>query len=243
MVAIQLDLERFEHNYRKIQEEVAGLATGAGHSAPEIIVVSKYLDVADTTRLLDAGVAPLGENRVDSLIEKTTAVDQQRGGVAVPDQWHFIGHVQRNKVARLIGRFGLLHSLDSRRLAAAVAKASSPPERCRCLVQVNVSGEESKGGLALSAGVNAVADEVADWITAFPQLQIVGLMTMAPQLSAAECRPHFARLRECLGQIQATLPAPDAAHFRELSMGMSNDYREAVQEGATLIRLGRVLYQ
>ncbi|MEM7166334.1 MAG: YggS family pyridoxal phosphate-dependent enzyme [Planctomycetota bacterium] len=245
MAAIELDIDRFLNNRARLLAEITELAAAAQRPTPEVVVVTKYVDAAATATLLERGIAPLGENRVADLTTKTGDLTTMPSAATAAARWHFIGHLQRNKVGRALGRFGLLHSLDNRRLAATIvaegAKLNVPP--CRCLVQVNVSGEASKGGVSASDSLQKAADEVLSWIESFPTLEIAGLMTMAPQLPSAACRPLFGRLRELRDLIQAGLSGRPKDRFRELSMGMSNDYREAVQEGATLLRLGRILYQ
>ncbi len=227
---LRLDLVRFEERLGCLRDEVAALSPGR---PPAIIVVTKYLSAEDTRRLRAAGIAPLAENRAAELAEKTGSDDREA--------WHFVGHLQRNKIATVLPRVGLLHALDSRRLAAALEAWLEKGEKgwCTCLVQVNNSGEASKGGLAPADAER----EIPLWVAEFPRVRIRGLMTMAPPIAAERCRPCFAGLRELRDRIRPRLPPEAAAGFVELSMGMSNDYRVAVAEGATLLRIGTRLYE
>lgn len=219
----------FEENYRRLRDELSS----AGSSA-KIVAVTKYLEPSDCARLRAAGYGPLGENRSDDLIRKS-------GDEPVRENWHFIGHLQRNKIPKVLPRISLLHSLDNEPLAAAMNRwlESQDSAPLDCLVQVNVAGEVSKGGLT----VDAAEQCVPDWSTRYPLLRLCGLMTMAPHVAPAECRQVFGALRELRDNLSAALPAEMRARFTELSMGMSNDYRIAAEEGATLIRLGRILYE
>jgi PLP dependent protein len=174
----------------------------------------------------DAGLHDVGENRVQEALSKMN-------DVTVPVRWHLIGHLQRNK-AKTVDRFALVHSVDSGRLADAVARVGDDRgEPVRSLMQVNVSGEEAKGGLS----PDEVGTEGERWL-GLRGLRVDGVMTMAP-LDADErtLRHTFAGARQVLQRLVA-LGHPAA----ELSMGMSNDYEIAVEEGATMVRLGTVLF-
>ncbi|MCA8959015.1 MAG: YggS family pyridoxal phosphate-dependent enzyme [Planctomycetes bacterium] len=226
----RLDLERFERNIEKIRDEVAALAPGP---SPTILPVTKYLDSDDCRRLHDHGYGPLGENRADALVEKA-------GDEPNPSDWHFIGHLQRNKISRVLLRISLLHSLDNERLASEIedwgARESRPVE---VLVQVNISGEMSKGGLTIAEA----RAKIPTWTERFRFVRVRGLMTMAPLEDPEASRPCFRGLRELRDDLRGLL-APEARdEFSELSMGMSNDYRIATLEGATLLRLGQLLYE
>lgn len=226
---LTLDLDRFRERHRIVSDEVAALAPGV---APRIVVVTKYLVPADTRRLIEAGFSPLGENRAPDLEEKHADGDG--------DAWHFIGHLQRNKLGKVLPRIGLLHSIDSQRLAESVENWLEREQRTLGgLVQVNVSGESSKGGLEPE---EALA-RVPEWVRQFSHLRLGGLMTMAPFEDPELTRPVFRAARELRDRIREALPAETAADFSELSMGMSNDYTIATEEGATLLRLGSLLYR
>lgn len=233
---ISLDYPRFQRNLERIGRELGELAAAASpaRKPPRIVIVTKYLDAADVRVLRVHGIGPLAESRADDLEEKTEKGED-------PENWHFIGHLQRNKVGKVMPRIGLFHALDSRRLADAIQQWAERTgvTACRCLVEINVSGEPTKGGLTVSEA----REEIPAWSRELPRVRISGLMTMAPLVPPEECRPVFRELRELRSRIAGLLPSHQVEHFQELSMGMSNDYPVAVQEGATLVRLGRALYE
>ena len=174
----------------------------------------------------DAGVRDVGENKVQEAAGKIAAVD-------VPVRWHLIGHLQRNK-AKALDHFSLLHSLDSGRLADAVCVVGlARGKAVDALLQVNVSGEDSKGGFSPEE-LRAEAER----LTTLVGIRVRGVMTMAP-LDAEErvLRATFAGAREARDVLREVGHPAD-----ELSMGMSNDYEIAIEEGATMVRLGTVLF-
>lgn len=220
-------------NLATIKERIAAALARAGR-APDsvtIIAVSKTHppDVIREARL--AGQRHFGENRVQELTKKRDAL----AGLDV--EWHFVGTLQTNKVRQLLPFSGLIHSLDRPSLAAELAKRAQALGRTQpCLVQVNVAAEATKAGLA--------PDDVIPFVrrvATLPGVSIQGLMTIAPLVADPEqVRPVFRRLRELADEIRALrLPAVDMRH---LSMGMTNDYLVAVEEGATLVRLGRAIF-
>ncbi|NUQ93184.1 MAG: YggS family pyridoxal phosphate-dependent enzyme [Gemmatimonadaceae bacterium] len=199
---------------------------GAGQQVTLVAVTKTH--GAEAVRAVHAlGARDVGENKVQEALPK---MDE----AAVPVRWHLIGHLQRNK-AKAVERFALVHSIDSLRLADAVSNVGAAlGRRIPVLVQVNVSGEETKGGFSpadLAAGVER--------IVAMKGLDVRGVMTMAP-FDAPErtLRGVFTGARGALETLRGG-GLPDA---RELSMGMSGDYEIAVEEGATIVRLGTVLF-
>jgi len=210
-----------------VRGRIADAVTRGGHGQDvTIVAVTKTHGPDAATAAWEAGIHDCGENRVQEALPKMQEV-------TAPVVWHLIGHLQRNKVASL-EHFALLHSLDSARLADAVHAFGMERGRAvDALVQVNTSGEMTKGGFALDA-LRAEAER----LTTLPGVRVRGVMTMAP-LDADELvlRETFAGARHGR-QILA-----DAGHpATELSMGMSNDYEIAVEEGATLVRLGTLLF-
>ncbi len=212
---------------QEVQGRIGAAVARGGHGQQvTIVAVTKTHGPDAVIAAWDAGLRDVGENRIQEALAKMDAV-------AVPVRWHLIGHLQRNKVKSL-PRFDLLHSLDSMRLAESVDQLGcTSGRRFDVLVEVNVSGEESKGGFTL-ADVSASASRLAS----MRGIRVCGVMTMAP-LDADErtLRTVFGgarRGRELLAE--AGNPAT------ELSMGMSNDYEIAVEEGATYVRLGTVLF-
>jgi pyridoxal phosphate enzyme (YggS family) len=210
-----------------VRERIGAAAArgGRGQSVTLVAVTKTY--GPDAVRAAWAvGITDVGENKVQEALSKMGAVD-------VPVRWHLIGHLQRNK-AKAVDRFHLVHSVDSPRLADAVAKVGAERGTAvRCLMQVNVSGEEAKGGLSPAE----VPVEGERWLE-LRGLRVEGVMTMAP-LDADErtLRATFSGAREIRDRLVA-LGHP----AKELSMGMSNDYEIAVEEGATMVRLGTVLF-
>jgi len=199
--------------------------SGRGPDEARILVAGKYYAPEQIAALADAGLELLGENRAEDLLEK-----QAMFGEAF--EWHFIGHLQRRKVKQVVGRVTLVHSVDSLRLVEELAKRA-PEEGVGALIQVNVSGEESKYGI--------VESEVESLLWAAAETGKVGVrgfMTLAPLVERTEdVRYVFAKLREIRDRLRASW----GSHFdlSELSMGMSSDYPVAVEEGATIIRIGR----
>jgi pyridoxal phosphate enzyme (YggS family) len=212
---------------RDVRQRIDAAARRGGHGqAVRIVAVTKTHGPDAVHAAWDAGIADVGENRVQEALPKMDAV-------SVPVRWHLIGHLQRNKVKSL-PRFHLLHSLDSARLADAVHELGQTLGRpIEALMQVNVVGETTKGGFA-----RAEWEREAERLRTLAGLRVRGVMTMAP-LDADEpvLREVFAGARAARDVLcRAGHPAS------ELSMGMSNDYEIAVEEGATYTRLGTVLF-
>ena len=207
-----------------VRAEIAQICERADRDPAELrlVAVSKTQPTEAIREALAAGQVDFGENRVQEGIVKLDELDDPGGSGA---RVHLIGHLQRNK-ARFAGRFASLQSVDSVRLAEAVARHLDAP--LEALLEVNVTGEASKQGFA--------PDELAETlprIAALPHLQVKGLMTIAPLVAdPEEVRPVFRRLRELR----------DELGLRELSMGMSNDYAVAIEEGATIVRIGRAVF-
>jgi PLP dependent protein len=215
----------------EVRERIERALARAGRSDPvTLVAVTKTHPVETARAALAAGIADLGENRVQELEAKARAVGR---GAA---RWHLVGHLQRNKVGRALPWFDLLHSLDSLRLAGALsAAAEGTGGTVRALVQVNTSGEESKHGLAPAGAVEAVGR-----MALLPALSLEGVMTMAP-LTADErtLRATFSAARRLGEDLARQVPGFRLAH---LSMGMSNDFEVAVEEGSTLVRVGSSLF-
>lgn len=211
-----------------IEKQIQEACTKAGRNPEDItlIAVTKSVSSNRAQTLVDAGVKHLGENRLEGLLEK----QEQVTGVV---SWHFIGNLQTRKVKDLIDKIDCLHSLDRMSLAKEVNKRAAEP--LDCFVQVNVSGEQSKSGITPEE-----ADEFFDQLEAFGNIRVIGLMTMAPNTDDQSLiRNVFRSLRELRDRIAARqLPY---APCTELSMGMSNDFMIAIEEGATHIRVGTAL--
>jgi pyridoxal phosphate enzyme (YggS family) len=214
-----------------VRATVAEAAARAGRSAQEIelVAVTKTHPPEAILEALDAGHFVFGESRVQEARAKIPLLPSRA-------RWHFIGHLQRNKIrhALAIG-FELLHGIDSletaRDLDRIAAEAGAFP---KLLLEVNVAGESSKFGFS-AANLRASMEQ----LLALSRLQIEGLMTIAPLAPEAEAsRPHFVRLRELRDAVQSEFRVP----LPQLSMGMSGDYAVAVEEGATLVRVGTAIF-
>ena len=216
----------------EIRETIARAAERSGRSGSDVFVlpITKGHPTSVLEAVARAGCEAVGENRVDEAERKLAEVG--RLGV----RWHMIGHLQRNKAGRAIRGFDVIESVDSVRLARRLHLEAEKAERVDVpiLVQVNAGGEEQKSGLEPAQLVDAVG-EMLD----LGRLRVLGLMTMAP-FTAEErvLRRTFSTARECLARCRAELQGFDG---RELSMGMSNDFEIAVEEGSTEVRLGTVL--
>lgn len=209
--------------------EAACRRSGRNPDDITIIAVTKYTTLEVAEEALAAGLAHIGENRWQDVKPKWEAI----GSRAV---WHFIGSLQTNKVKDVIGKFDYIHSLDRLPLAEELEKkAASRDLTVNVFIQVNVSGEESKHGMAPGE-----VETFLRQIRVMPHLRVVGFMTMAPIDAEGEAaRPVFRGLRELRDRINAMQLLP--YEIKELSMGMSGDFEAAVEEGATYIRLGTVL--
>lgn len=209
--------------------ETACARSGRSSSEVNIIAVTKYVSVEATQEVLDQGLLQIGENRAQNALPKIEAL----GDKAI---WHYIGHLQSNKVKDVVGKFSYIHSVDRLSLAKEInKKAEAIGEKVNVFVQVNVSGEASKQGVQPSEAKSLLTE-----IKKLPHLKVIGLMTMAPIVDKPEqTRPIFRGLRllrDELNQAQVT-----AEPMTELSMGMSDDFEIAIEEGATWVRLGTIL--
>ncbi len=212
-------------------ERIERARARAGRADPvTLVAVTKTHPVGVVRAAIAAGLGDVGENRVQEMDAKVAEVG--RGAV----RWHLIGHLQRNKAARAVALADLVHSLDSPRLAEALSAAALAADTVvPCLVQVNTSGEPSKYGLEPDGAL----DEIGR-MAELPGLRLEGLMTMAPFTDDERVvRRTFAALRELRDRAARQLPGFSG---RELSMGMSNDFEAAVEEGSTLVRVGSSLF-
>ena len=208
--------------WRAVRDEVDAIARGAGRDPAEVTVVavSKLQPAAAVVEAAQAGVTDVAENYAQELVAK-------QDEVALPGlRWHFIGKLQRNKARMVVGRAALIHAVDSLELAQEIGKRASAPQDV--LVAVNTGGEEQKSGVAPDA-----AGALVEAIAALPGVRVRGLMTMPPwPEDPEESRPYFRALRELR----------DRLGLEHLSMGTSGDYRVAIEEGATLVRIGTAIF-
>ncbi|MGE5552735.1 MAG: YggS family pyridoxal phosphate-dependent enzyme [Betaproteobacteria bacterium] len=221
-------------NLAGVRQRIAEAAGRAGRD-PEmvrLVAVTKGQALDDLRTILAAGVADLGENRVQELTAKAGALV----GAPLAPRWHMIGYLQRNKVKALLPWCRIIHSIDRLALGEELARRAEGGPPVEVLVEVNVAGEESKAGVR-----PAEAEELVRRLAKLPALRVRGLMTVAPASPEAERnRPIFRELRRLLERLNA-LQLP-GAELAELSMGMSQDYEVAVEEGATLVRIGTAIF-
>jgi PLP dependent protein len=220
-------------NVRSVMERVAAAAVRAGRNASDIELVAstKGRTLAEIDEAVSAGVRTIGENRVQ---EAEVKYSHLKGRVQV----HMIGHLQRNKVKDALKIFDMIHSVDSLRLAEEIDEAGERMgEAVPVLLEVNVSGERSKFGVAQEE-LCPILEKVA----ALRAIRVEGLMTMSPMSEDSErVRPVFRRLRELAGEI-ARQGFP-GVKMRQLSMGMTQDFEVAVEEGATMVRVGTAIFE
>jgi PLP dependent protein len=226
----------YEHllrdNLPRGEERVARATAWTSRSdVVRLVAVTKGHPLAAVTAVRHAGLRDVGENRVQELDEKHGATAAADGAL----NWHLIGHLQRNKVRRAVQLCDWIQSVDSLRLAQELSReATRAAVTLRVLLQVNVSGEATKGGFAGEQAMDGIAE-----VAALPGLACAGLMTIAPFTDdEAVLRSTFAATRE----IRDRCVAAGVPLGRELSMGMSGDYEIAIEEGSTMIRLGTVLF-
>ena len=219
-------------NVRRVRERIAAAAARAGRSGGdvELLAATKGRSVAEIEEAVSAGVRAIGENRVQEAAAKFPAL---RGRVSM----HMIGHLQRNKVRNALGIFDLIHSVISVRLAEEIEReAARAGGAARVLIEVNVSGEDQKFGVAPD-GLPALLDAAAG----LAHIRVEGLMAMAPFSEDAEAsRPFFRRLRRLAAE--AARKERPRVEMRRLSMGMTQDFETAVEEGATIVRVGAAIF-
>ncbi len=225
-------------NYRKVEAQIteACLRSGRERSTVTLVAVSKTKPEEEIRALIEAGQLHFGENKVQDLCQKMTDIT---GDSLHKPIWHMIGTLQTNKVKYLTGSpVYLIHSLDSVKLAAAIEKEAlkkCPDRQVSVLMEINIGGEITKGGFAPEEAENALRE-----IAAFPHVLVRGLMTVCPPGSAEDNRKYFRKMRMLRDDLRRLeIPNTD---ITELSMGMSHDYFSAIEEGATIIRLGTVIF-
>jgi PLP dependent protein len=225
-------------NLARIQARIEAACRRAGRDSQDVrlVAVTKSARLDWIESLIALGVRDLGESRPQQLIERAAEVSQLQV-VGAPISWHLIGHLQRNKVRKILPVAAHLHSVDSLSLTTRIDRLGIELGlQPQVLLEVNVSGEASKDGFTPSL-------LAAEWplFRKLHKVEIAGLMTMAPFSDNPEdARPTFRRLRELRDQLA---PASESQPFRELSMGMSGDFEVAIEEGATLVRVGTSLFE
>jgi len=218
---------------QRIHERINRAADGCNRSVDSIklIAVSKTMPAEVVREAIDAGVTDLGENYIQEAREKVNTL------ATASVNWHFIGHLQSNKAKYAVRLFDLIHSVDSLKLAKEINKYAQKHDKIQSiLVQVNVAREDSKSGVYVEDTVTLLKD-----IGQLANVSVRGLMTMPPYFNAPDkVRPFFAALRELRDRIQAE-NIPNIT-MEELSMGMTGDFEAAIEEGATLVRIGTAIF-
>jgi len=226
-------------NLARVREQIENAARRAGRQPDEItlVAVSKTFPVASIVQAHQAGARDIGENRVEEASEKIPAVNQQLNEGKL--RWHLIGHLQRRKARQAVALFDLIQSVDTLRLAESLNRhACAANIRIPVLLQVNIGNDPQKFGFA-PAPRDALWRDV-EKITALPGLRVQGLMTIGPLVAnAAQARPFFRELRELRDALAQRFANVE---WRELSMGMTDDYAVAIEEGATMVRIGRAIF-
>ena len=225
-------MEKIASNLKKIKEDIRVSCEKIGRdpSGVKIVAATKYADIDQINILIGLGITDLGENKADDLLSKSKKADNE-------PVWHFIGHLQSNKISKVVPVAQYIHSIDSietlsktNRFAGSIGKIQ------KVLIEVNISGEETKFGIKKDELNNFIMNALK-----YDNIKVCGLMTMAPQIDDNEyIRNIFCSLRNILNDMNG--------HFKnlnltELSMGMSGDYRIAVEEGATFIRIGSAIFK
>ena len=223
-----MDLKKnTEFVFQQVAE--ASRETNRDPASVSIIAVTKYVDVKTAEALLPLGVHQIGENRVDKFLEKYQTLKE------FPVTWHLIGTLQRRKVKEVIPFVDYFHALDSLKLAQEIQKRTD--HVIKCFLQVNISGEESKHGFSKEELLELLPD-----LAQLDQIEYVGLMTMAPfEADSDELKQIFKKTQELQAEIREK-QIPNMP-MTELSMGMSRDYKEAIQFGSTFVRIGTAFFK
>jgi len=219
---------RIAENLKRVNDNIAAAAARAGldPAGVTLVVVTKTRTPDEIRAAAEAGVSVFGENRIQEAAAKIPELGD------LPVSWHLVGHLQRNKVKKALDLFEVIQSLDSIRLAAEIDKHAAGP--VPCLLEVNAAGEASKFGVA-PGEVRTVVSELAQ----YSNIDLRGLMTVGPLTTDADrIRRAFAELARLFDEVKANA----GPGFRELSMGMTDDYGIAIEEGATIIRVGRAVF-
>jgi pyridoxal phosphate enzyme (YggS family) len=222
-------MSQIAQNLEEVRHRITAAAQKAGRDPAQVrlVAVSKTMPVELIREAVAAGQRLFGENYLQEARAKIEALGQAAS-------WHFIGHLQSNKAKAAVALFELIHGVDRLKLARALDAAAAALGKMQdILIQVNLAGEASKSG-----GSPEAAPELLRQISLLPNLRVLGLMTMPPFLAPEALRPYFRELRELRDRIQDLTGRP----LPELSMGMSGDYEVAVEEGATLVRVGTAIF-
>jgi pyridoxal phosphate enzyme (YggS family) len=229
---------RLGENLAHVGDRIAASAHRSGRRGADItlVAITKYVDANTVPQLVAAGCEDLGESRPQELWSKAESVAGTPQSKAI--HWHLVGHLQRNKIDRTLPLVSLIHSVDSLRLAEAINKsAADQHRRIAALLEINISCDPAKHGLA-----PAELESLLPQLAGLDHLQIRGLMAMAsPEGDLDAARRQFAALRQFHERLRSV--APQKIELAELSMGMSGDFEIAIEEGATMVRIGSALFE
>jgi len=218
-------------NLKAVKQRISRSCEKSGRPADavKLVCVTKEADLSEIEEVLALGVNDIGENRVQDAMAKYKAIGNKT-------TWHLIGHLQTNKVRDAVSISSLIHSVDSLRLMEAIDKEAKRAGKVQnVLIQVNTSGEVSKSGISRDE-----ARPFFEKAALYPNISILGLMTMAPEVKdPEEVRPYFRKLRELRDELNAILNT----QYLILSMGMTNDFEIAIEEGSTMVRIGRAIFR
>jgi len=218
-------------NLLRVQDRIHGACHRAGRDPEEVrlVAVTKNVPVDRIETAMGLGLRCFGENYVQEAIPKIRVLGPEA-------QWHFIGHLQTNKVKNVVGSFHMIQTVDRVPLAREIDRRAAGSHPVPVLIEVSIAGEATKSGVAPD-GVAPLLQE----IFRLPNLRLQGLMTMPPLFEDPEgARPHFRALRELRDRLRAQVPPPH--DLEELSMGMTGDFEVAIEEGATFVRIGTALF-
>ena len=223
------------NNLQLIQQSIAASAAKAGRRPEEIklIAVSKTRTIEEVQSVIDLGVNVFGENTLQDAMTKIPVIGTEN------NEWHFIGHLQSKKAKSITAYFDWIHTIDSIRLAEKISSAmlnNNPGKHINCLIQMNVSGEVSKSGITVSELIPFVETLMK---LDLPCIQWRGLMTIGVNNNMEKTRSVFSKLHQCRNQCAEEFSLDN---FDQLSMGMSGDYQVAIEEGATMVRLGTSIF-
>jgi hypothetical protein len=236
---------KIEERINILRQEIAETCEKAGRDPKEVklVVVTKSADIESIKEVISLGIDELAENRVQQLKKVAGQVEEYlgekagKGNLPARINWHMIGHLQRNKVKQVLPIASLIHSVDTLRLSEEVNSAAAKLDICaRVLLQVNTSQEPQKYGVPVGAAIH-----LADEMRRLKHIKLAGIMTMAPLTKKQDLiRSCFTRARELFLEMQGEKIG--GADFTELSMGMSSDYKIAIEEGATILRIGSAIF-
>ncbi len=215
-----------------VEARVLAACERAGRKREDVtlIAVSKTKPVEMLREIMDCGVVDFGENKVQEMCGKMEVITE-------PLRWHLIGHLQRNKVKYIVDKAYMIHSVDSLKLAEEIQKEAAKREVvCRVLVEINIGGEETKSGVPKEEALSLVTE-----IAKLPNVKVKGLMTIAPPVEDPEdARGYFKDMKQTFEEIKAAgIPGVE---MEELSMGMTGDFETAIEEGATMVRVGTAIF-